>query len=185
MARVKLNETADVAESHRWLFERIEKNGPVLNIFRALSHSPEALLRFMRFGSYLLEQGKLDPKLREVAILRAGAICRSPYEFSQHIAFGRRVGLTDDQIRAIAGGDGAPLTDHERAVMRYAEEMTRDARVSDEAFGALHGFLDDEQIVELTLVVGFYNLVSRTLNALDVEVDPPAAKDLETLAVKL
>ena len=69
MARVRLNETQDLPEDHRWLFERMEKRGSILNIFRSLSHSPVALRRFMKFGSYFLEEGKLDPKLRELAIL--------------------------------------------------------------------------------------------------------------------
>ena len=40
MARVRLNQTADLPETHRWLFERLEKRGGLLNIFRAMSHSP-------------------------------------------------------------------------------------------------------------------------------------------------
>lgn len=101
MARVRLNETGDLPEDYRWIFERMEKRGGLLNIFRALSHSPEAMRRFMKFGSYLLDEGKLDPKLRELAILKAGQVCRSPYEFSQHIAFARRVGLSDSQVRGL------------------------------------------------------------------------------------
>jgi alkylhydroperoxidase family enzyme len=185
MARVRLNETPDVAESHRWLFERLDKNNGQLNIFRALSHSPEALLRFMRFGSFLLTEGKLDPALRELAILRAGYLCRSPYEFSQHIAFGRRAKLTDAQIRGIANPTTQLFDPKQMAVIAYAGEMTSNARVSDATFDALASHFNDEEIVELTLVTGFYNLVSRTLNALQVDIDPPARADLDALGVEL
>ena len=58
----------------------------------------------MKLGSYFLEEGKLDPALRELAILRVGYECGAAYEFGQHIAFGRRAGLTDAQIRGV----GAP-----------------------------------------------------------------------------
>jgi alkylhydroperoxidase family enzyme len=186
MARVRLNETQDLPEDRRWLFERMEQ-GPlgVLNIFRALSHSPEALLRFMRLGNHLLEGGVLDPKLRELAILRTGWVCRSPYEFSQHVSFGRRVGLTDEQIRAVADPSTRFFDPQQMAVIAYAGEMTADARVSDETFAAVSAFLNDESIVELTMVIGFYNLVSRTLNALEVDVDASAAKDLAAIGVEL
>jgi len=185
MARVRLNETQDLPEDHRWLFERMEKRGGLLNIFRALGHSPEALRRFMKLGSYFLEEGKLDPKLRELAILRVGADCRAPYEFSQHIAFGRRAGLSDAQIRG-AGDPHQGLYDaHEMAVLAYAGELTAGARVSQAAFDGVAGFLDEEQIVELTLVIGYYNLVSRVLNALEVDIDAPAAGDLAALGVEL
>lgn len=183
MARVRLNKTEDLPEDYRWMFDRMEKNNSNLNIFRALSHSPEAMRRFMKFGQYLLGEGKLDAKLREMAILKAGYICRSPYEFSQHIAFARRVGLSDDQIRAIADPTAGVFAPHELAVLTYAAELTSEARASDAAFAAVAAFLSDEQIVELTLTIGFYNMVSRTLNALEVDVDAPAQADLTALGV--
>jgi alkylhydroperoxidase family enzyme len=185
MARVRLNETNDLPESHRWLFERLEKTNGQLNIFRALSHSPEALLRFMRFGNYLIGQGKLDPVLRELAILRVGYLCRSPYEFSQHIAFGRRAKLTDAQIRGTANPTTQLFDPRQMAVIAYAGEMTADAQVSGATFDALASHLNEEEIVELTFVIGFYNLVSRVLNALQVDLDPPAQADLDALGVEL
>jgi alkylhydroperoxidase family enzyme len=185
MARVRLNETADVAESHRWLFERLEQRGGLLNIFRAMSHSPEALRRFMKFGSYFLEEGQLDPKLRELAILRAGWICSAPYEFSQHIGFGRRAGLSDAQIQAI--GDPSPrlFDPREMAVLTYAGELSSNARVSQASFDAVRKFMNEEEVVELTMVTAFYNMVSRVLNALEVDVDAPAQRDLDALGVTL
>ena len=182
MARVRLNETRDVAESHRWLFERIEKQpGGVLNIYRALSHSPQALHQFMRLGSTLLTQGKLDPALRELAILRAGFLCHAPYEVSQHISFARRAGLTDAQIRGCAAPNTALFNPQQMAVLTYAGELTSDAKVSDATHAAVAEFFNDEQIVELALVTGFYNLVSRALNALQVDIDPPAQRDYDAL----
>jgi alkylhydroperoxidase family enzyme len=185
MARVKLNTTADVAESHRWLFERLEQNNGLLNIFRAMSHSPEVLLRFMRFGSYLLENGKVDPKLRELAILRVGWLTRSQYEFSQHIAFGRRVGLSDAQIKGVGRPAEGPYDERERAVLAYAGELTAASAATDDTFAAVRDFMDEEQIVELTIVIGFYNMVARVLNGLRVDLDAAAQKDLDAMAVEL
>ena len=185
MARVRLNETADLPESHRWIFERMEQRDGLLNIFRAMSHSPEAMRRFMKFGSYFLGEGKLDPKLRELAILRAGWLCRAPYEFSQHISFGRRTGLSDDQIRAIAEPNTRFFDATEMAVLTYAGEMTTEARVSDATFAAVREFLNEEEIVELTMVTGFYNMVSRVLNTLEVDIDSPALKDLAELGLEM
>ncbi len=185
MARVRLNETADLPEDQRWLFERMEQRAPILNIFRALSHSPVALRRFMKLGSYFLEEGKLDPKLRELAILRVGFLCRAPYEFSQHISFGRRVGLSDDQTRAIGTMDAARFAPRELAVLAYAGELTIDARASDATYAAVASFLDEEGIVELTLLIAYYNMVSRALNALEVDIDAPAQRALADIGVTL
>jgi alkylhydroperoxidase family enzyme len=185
MARVKLNQTADVAESHRWLFERLESRNGLLNIFRAMSHSPEAMLRFMRFGSYLLEEGAVDPKLRELAILRTGYLTRSQYEYSQHIAFGRRVGLSDEKIAAVGDPANGAYDDRERAILTYAGELTIAAAASDASFAAVRAFMSEAEIVELTIVIGFYNMVARVLNGLQVDVDAPAQRDLDALGVEL
>jgi alkylhydroperoxidase family enzyme len=139
----------------------------------------------MKLGSYFLEEGKLDPKLRELAILRVGMDCRAPYEYSQHIAFGRRAGLSDAQIRAVGNPHVGLFDGREMAVLAFAGELTSNARVSDVAFDAVAQHLNEEEIVELTLVTSFYNLVSRTLNALEVDIDPPAAADLKALGVEL
>ena len=185
MARVRLNETADLPEDARWLFERLEARGGLLNIFRAFSHSPVALRRFMKLGSYFLEEGKLDPKLRELAILRAGYLCHAPYEFSQHISFGRRTGLSESQIRGIAAPNVALFDPREMAVLAYAGELTSEARVADATYAAVSAFLNDEEIVELTLVTSYYNMVSRALNALQVDIDAPAQRDLNALGLEV
>lgn len=185
MARVRLNETGDLPESHRWLFERMEKRGGVLNIFRALSHSPEALRRFMKLGSYFLDEGMLDAKLRELAILRAGYLCRAPYEFAQHVSWARRAGLSDSQIRGVAEPHVGLFDPREMAVLAYAGEMTADASVSDATYAAAAAFLNEEEIVELTLVTGYYNMVSRALNALQVDIDGFARRDLASVEVDL
>lgn len=185
MARVRLNETADVGEEHRWMFERMEKAGPVLNIFRALSHSPEALRRFMKFGNYLLVEGKLDPALRELAILRAGWLCKSRYEFSQHVAFARRAGLSDAQIRGVCDPRQSLFDPKQMAVLAFAGEMTEKASVSNATWEAVAGFLNEEELVELAMTTGFYNLVSRVLNTLEVDVDEPALRDLAEVGVEV
>lgn len=185
MPRVPLNETKDLPEEHRWMFERMEQRGDILNIFRALSHSPEALRRFMKFGSYFLGEGKLDPKLRELAILRTGLLCGAPYEFSHHIEFGRAAGLTDDEIRGVADplGRKALYAPQQFSVLKYAGELTSDVRVAEATYAEVASFLDDEQLVELTLVIGFYNLVSRALNALEIEPEPHFRQLLDEIGI--
>ena len=44
---------------------------------------------------------KLDPRLRELAILQVGYLAKSPYEYSHHVKIGREFGVSDDDIRAI------------------------------------------------------------------------------------
>ncbi len=95
------------------------------------------------------------------------------------------MGLSDSQIRGVAEPNHALFAPKEMAVLAFAGELTSDARVSDATYGAVAEFLNDEEIVELTLVTGYYNMVSRALNALEVDIDPAAAGDLAGIGVEL
>ena len=157
------------------MFERMEQNGDILNIFRAMSHSPEALRRFMKFGQYFLVRRQARPETARagdparglalpVAVrVLAARLLRPPHR--PH----RRPDPRHPRARR-----GSVLRANELAVLHFATEMTSDAKVSDATFAAVRGFLVEEEIVELTMVTAFYNLVSRVLNTLQVDVDAPA-----------
>jgi alkylhydroperoxidase family enzyme len=142
------------------------------HLFRMVAHAPTALRPFVHLGNALLFKGRLDPRLRELAILRTGHLCTAPYEVFQHRSIGRDVGLDAARIDATAAGACAPVySPAEAAVLRYAEELVTDVRATDSTFAALERFLDAGQIVELTLVVGYYGMVARVLEALQVDAE--------------
>ena len=66
----------------------------------------------------------------------------------------------------------------DKTVLRAAREMTLDGRIGDETFERLRDFLDDELLVDLTLIVGFYNAVVRVLATLEIDVEPDYAEYL-------
>ena len=143
------------------------------NLFRVMGHSPRLLHQFMRLGSDLRHKTKLDPRLRELAILTVGRLTNAPYEYVHHIAIARRTGVSEEQIDGLPVWERHPaFSEQERAVIRYAEAVTRDIRVSEQVFDAVRAFLDEEQMVELAMNVAFYNLVVRFLEPMQVELEP-------------
>jgi alkylhydroperoxidase family enzyme len=173
MARLPYRDKEDLPEEYRYLFDNLSReSGRVGNLFRTLGHSPRLLHQFMRLGSDLRSRTRIDPKLRELAILTVGHVTNAPYEYVHHMAIGRRAGLTEQQLEGLPVWERHPaFNEQERAVIRYAEDVTRNVRVSDEVFGAVHAFLDDEQMVELALNVAYYNLVVRFLEPMQVELE--------------
>jgi AhpD family alkylhydroperoxidase len=123
-----------------------------------------------------MKQSALDPKLRELAILRVGYISNCAYELFQHEPFGRFVGLTDAQIAAIKAGDAASpeLDEAQRAVLRFVDDIVLNVRPSDEALAALRLHLDDQQVIDLVLVTGNYMTVCRFLETTGIELDDNA-----------
>ncbi len=186
MARVTLLNVEDVPEESRWLLERnIRGDDGLFNIYRALAHTPDGLRQFMRLGSYLLTRSALDPRLREIAILRTGALAGCRYEVAHHVPIARAAGLDDAAIRAAIEGDPAPFSGREAAVLQFATELTRDARVRADTHAALRETLGERELVDLALTVGYYNLVARVLNALEVDLEPAFARGLGALGVAL
>jgi AhpD family alkylhydroperoxidase len=148
--------------------------GPIRNVRRMLAHSPELARRWSQVTFGVLNLMRVDPRLRELALLTIGRVTGAAYEYAHHVNYARRAGVTEEQIDAIADWERNPaFSDQERAVIRYAEAMTRDLNVPDEAFEPLRTFFDEQQIVELTLAISVYNGLARFLIALQVDLDAP------------
>ncbi|HLZ68669.1 MAG TPA: carboxymuconolactone decarboxylase family protein [Dehalococcoidia bacterium] len=173
MARLPYRTREELPEQYRYLFDNLARDGGrVGNIFRTLAWSPNSLHQFLRLGNAILNHSQLDPHLRELAILTVGRVTEAVYEYDHHIAIARRVGVTEQQIDALPVWERHPaFNEQERAVIRYAETVTRDVRVSNAVFDACHAFLGNEQMVELALAVGFYNLAVRFLEPMQVELE--------------
>ncbi len=149
---------------------------PDLNIFKMLSWSPPALDGFVRMGSGLLYKGCLDPVLREIVIVRVGHLCGSEYEVRQHEHTLRALGAHPDVVAAIpAGADAVTSADDSlHAATGRALELA-DLMVSGqecaEVAQALRDALDERALVELTVTIGYYLMVSRVLTTLDVDIE--------------
>ena len=176
MARIPYLDVEDLAEADRDLLKR------PINLHRALVNSPGGARNFGHMGSYIRFGSKLDPRLRELAILQVGYLAKSEYEYSHHIKIGRGFGVTDDDIRAMiteTEGRNSGLPRLDRAVLRAAREMTEDGKISDDTFAELEEALSPELLVDLTIVIAFYNAVVRLLGSLEIDVEDSYAPFLE------
>ncbi len=173
MARIRLLSNEEAPAESRELFEKIEGRGArVLNLYRAVGHSPSAAGAFIRLGNALLNRSELSPRLRELAILRVATLTESAYEWTQHVPIAIEVGLSEEQMKEIRHWQSSPRFDAlERAVLRYTDEVAREVRVSDETFAALRRHLSERSVVELTLSIGYWGMVARMLVPLEIEIE--------------
>jgi 4-carboxymuconolactone decarboxylase len=173
MARLPYPDLAGAPEPVREALQAL----PPLNIFRMLAHAETALRPFLRFGGAILGRLELDPRLRELAILQVAACSEAEYEWVQHVAIGRQVGLSDEQIEAVKRGDidnSGALSELQRAVLLFASEVVAGPRVSDTTFAAVSERLSPRETVELLLTIGNYLMLARVMTTLELEVDEPA-----------
>jgi alkylhydroperoxidase family enzyme len=105
-----------------------------INIRRALANSPRGAEKNTALALYIRHDSKLDPRLREMAILQVGYSTRCIYEYAHHIEISREFGVTDGDIRAVADDtEGRPtkLDPLTKAVLRAAREMTTGLGITD------------------------------------------------------
>jgi alkylhydroperoxidase family enzyme len=144
----------------------------LLNVFGTLAHHPALLRHWLEFATYLLAESTLEKRLRELVVLRVGWLCRSPYEWGQHVLIGRRVGVRDEDLERLAvGSTAAGWSQHEATALRAAEYMLEQHTLSDALWHELSGLFSRQQILDLVFLVGQYQLVSTALNACRVERD--------------
>jgi alkylhydroperoxidase family enzyme len=168
MARVPYLDQSDLPEQYKDLLAR-----PIA-LNRAMANNPEASKAMSVLAMYIRHKSKLDPRLRELAILQVGYLAKSPYEYSHHVKLGREAGVSDDDIRAIGEETAGRLTkldELSKTVLRAAREMTNDLAMSDATFAALEKALGREKLIDLMLAIGFYNSVVRILGTLQIDVE--------------
>jgi alkylhydroperoxidase family enzyme len=157
------------------------QDGRVLNVFSTLAHHPALLRRWLVFGTHVLAKSTLPARERELAILRVGWLCRSEYEWGQHVLIARGVGIADAEIARVAAGPDAPgWSSREAAVLRAADDLWREARVADATWAELARHFEVPQLLDLVFAIGQYTLVSMALNSLGVERDPGVPGFAET-----
>ena len=176
MSRVRLLGPELVPEGEREFLETLHQNGLLINLYRAMAHQPGALRGFLEFASSLWH-GSLSAREREIAILAVVSSAQAPYPLGWHLLDAKQAGLNDLEIQAALHGRPGILTETERAIAGFAREVGQ-AQVTMGTFDAASEFMDEKQIVELTMLAGLYRMVSSVANALDVEIDPAPAQAL-------
>jgi alkylhydroperoxidase family enzyme len=146
--------------------------GPVLNIFRTLVRAPKALTRFNAWGGYVLSRrNDLSARDREIVILRTGFLCKSGYEWTQHVRIGLREGLTEDEIARIKAGAAAGWSPADAALIQASDELHRDQFISDATWTQLRKHFSEKQAMDVVFTAAQYTQVSMFLNTFGVQLD--------------
>jgi 4-carboxymuconolactone decarboxylase len=151
---------------------------PPLNIFRTLAHAPDALKAFLAWGTYILRNNSLPPRQREIVILRTGFLCRSGYEWTQHVRISLRGGMSEDEIIAIKTGADAPIwSPADAALIAACDELHANQFVSAETWAKLNTHFTDKQCMDAVFTAGQYTQVSMMLNTFGVQLDEGQSLD--------
>lgn len=160
-------------EQARELLAGVRVTGaPAANIFATLVRHPGLFRRWLPLGGKLLA-GKLPARDRELLILRTAVLCRAEYEWGQHRLIGLASAISEDELELVREGPGAEGWEpFDAGLLRAADELHSDARISDATWETLASRYDDRQLIEVPMVVGHYHMVAFALNSLGVQLEP-------------
>ena len=170
MPHIKPLEDDQACDKAKPIFDNIQSDfGSVPNFYRTMGHNPTVLEAFLQ--KYISIHQDLPDKFRELAYLKSSLVNNCSYCTHYHQQLGKQAGLTEEQIAAAEDfSDSEHFDDQEKAVLRFAEQLTRLAHVDDAVTNELMDFLSSSQMVVLAATVGVANFTNRFNNALGIEL---------------
>ena len=171
-ARIPLLHAGRWTPEQRSLIEEVNSSGTVGNLYLTVIHHPLLFAPRWKFGSYLLRDSRLPGRDREILIMRIAWLTRCEYEWAHHAPIARRNGMTGEEILRIAKGAGAPgWSGFDATLLRAVDELHFDAFLSDATWEAIATKYDDNQMMDLILTVGGYNMTAMLLNSFGVQLE--------------
>jgi 4-carboxymuconolactone decarboxylase len=180
--RLALIDEAHLNDAQRALLEAI-RSGPrgksvtPRGPFAVWLHAPEFGQLAQALGGHCRYKTALPPRLSEFAILCTARLWRAQYEWFAHAPMAERAGVKPKTIQDLRAGrapKSAPKD--ERAIHAFIQELYKTKRVSEQTYKRVHAFLGDAATVELVGILGYYTLISMTLNVF--RMLPPADAEL-------
>ncbi|MEZ6132779.1 MAG: carboxymuconolactone decarboxylase family protein [Planctomycetaceae bacterium] len=157
-------------EAHDLLAAMKEEHGQILNIFGTMAHQPDVLKGIAMVNEGI--QKKLPAKLRELAYFAASQANDCEYCSHYHSKAAMKAGLSSEQLRAATHDCESSdlLSDAEKSVVKYAQELTKTGNVSDSTVAAVKEHIADEELVTLAATVALANFTNRFNHGLNVQL---------------
>lgn len=152
------------------------------NLWRLLLRNFRLMRGMLGFASKMMPNGELPRRDTELVILRVAWNCRCRYEWGQHVDIGMRAGLSREEIiRVPLGADAPDWYPQQRAILRACDEMHAERLVSDETWGALKQHFNERILLELLMLIGFYEGLAGVLNSTGLTLDNALESKLAAL----
>ncbi|HEX8207947.1 MAG TPA: carboxymuconolactone decarboxylase family protein [Solirubrobacteraceae bacterium] len=151
---------------------------PRINLFTMLANAPALVGPSLRLGEAILTRSDLPAELRELAILQSARTTQSEYEWAQHEAIAKLLGVADEKVDAIRTGDHGALDPAEAAAMRLVEGCIGAATPDEDLVREVAGHHGRNGLIELLLVAGYYAMLGGVMRAVRIDVDSVVEKGM-------
>lgn len=143
------------------------------NVLGTMIRHPRLAGPFLAYNNVLLRTPALEPRQRELMVLRVAWQTRAPYEWLQHVRLAPRWGITAEEVDAIGeGADAGVWSSLEADLLAATDQLLDHYRVDDATWSRLAQHLDDRQLLEVLFVVGTYTCLAMAFNSVGLALDP-------------
>lgn len=149
----------------------LRDRGYIPNVYGTLANHPEMYGPWIGFAGYILRRSTLPAREREMLICRIGWLSNGEYEWSAHTRLGMQNGLTEREITQLAEGpESDGWSELDSAIVRAVDELHADAFITDETWARLSERFNTQQMMDLVLTVGAYNMLAQALNSFGAQL---------------
>ena len=145
----------------------IDKQG-LIGPFGVWARAPQVGLETQALGAKVRFSTELAENVKEVAICTVGQFHRSKFEFAAHRKLAVTAGVDDSKLERLRSGDAPGFDGDENIAWRVACALLNDHRLPDDLYSEALTALGETPLIELVLTIGYYCLVSHTLNAFEI-----------------
>ena len=147
----------------------VQSRGALQGPFTMFLHCPELAGRLAHLGAFVRFEGSLDMRVRVLAAMTVARELDAVYVWGAQTGGARRLGVPETTITAIREKHARGIPPEDAQIVEFTRELMRKHRVDDATFRALRARLGDDGLVQLTGVIGYYSMLSMTVNACELE----------------
>lgn len=143
-----------------------------LNVARMIAGTGDMMDGLIGLVQAVFQAKGIEPKLRELIILRTAKLLDCPYEWQANAVMAKNTGCTTQEIDAMASNGAPPGLDGKTSlVIAATDELTKGGTLTDATLQAMRDSFDDVTCRKLVLVIAWFNLLSRFLNGCRVPLE--------------
>lgn len=141
------------------------------NFARVMVHHPDLYRVYIPFAEKLMRQSILEPRDREIIILRVLALCGEEYDLPHHRHIAHQIEMTEGEIDAAVAGRGKRLAANEQVLVKAAEELVGERFISDPTWQLLQQHYGRRQLMEIVFLVGNYTTMAMATRSFGIPLE--------------
>jgi 4-carboxymuconolactone decarboxylase len=176
MARLpQITSKDQVAEKDRAIVDSIvASRGALQGPFTMFLHCPELAGRLAHLGAFVRFEGSLDMRVRVLAAMTVAREFEAVYVWGAQTGSARRLGVPEATITAIRENHSRGIPPEDAQIVEVTRQLLRRHRIDDAGANALRARFGDDGFIQLTGAIGYYSMLSMTVNACELEAAPGA-----------